>query len=208
MDSLISVLANEATKGMKKTTHFTGHPPAGLLKHSTQVKLQCSALQTFPCKYYVKQRLCEHLAKDPFAAEMGTGIRGSWTDADLLLHHGGLALPSLPYRLVAGSLERCSPSEAKVELSWWVLLPAAFLPDLAHVPDVGDGLRGAWGKPSNIFCSLHPLGMEHKHMEQLHLEKIILSVWSLKQQKDQFHCGHMAHVHVLHWELIQLANDV
>lgn len=44
-------------------------------------------------------------------------------------------------------------------------------------------------------------------MEQLHLEKIILCVWSLKQQKGQFHGGHMAHVHVLHWELIQLASD-
>lgn len=39
------------------------------------------------------------------------------------------------------------------------------------MPDAGDGLRGAWRKQSNIFCSLHPLGTEHEYMAQLHFEK-------------------------------------
>lgn len=77
-----------------------------------------------------------------------------------------------------------------------VLLPVALLPDLPHMPDVGDGLRGAWRKQSDIFCSLHPVGTEHEFTAQLHFEKIF-SVFDYSNSKRTSFTVHTRHMYML-----------
>jgi len=63
-----------------------------------------------------------------------------------------------------------------------------------------------------IFCSFHPLDMEHEYMAQLHLEKLFSVFDNANSKKTLYHgldrvslrarWGGLACVHVLCWELL------